>query len=479
VHGIERWRSDCGCNSGGTPSWNQQWRKPLREALDWLRDELITIFEREGSAILRDPWAAREDYINVILRRNDDTIRKFLRDHCIRPVEQNLVLRLMEVQRNAMLMYTSCGWFFDEISGIETTQIMQYACRAMQLISQVSAVNLEEEFLRRLKLAPSNLPALNNGAEVYWRYVLPSKTNLQRVGMHYAVASIFEEDPESFPVFNYTTQNEVFVRKEAGEQRLVLGVTKVRSNVTRSEKKFAFAVIYMGQHNIIGNISLDMEEEKFASMQVRVVNAFDEGRLGDIIGLMQTYFGPEKYTIWQLFQDEKRKVFDLITRQSMRDLEDSLRRIYNRDYPLVNALANNDTPIPNAYRTTFEYILNADLVRCFQTDKINIRQLERIVQELVKWELNIEDTGKIERLTGESIFKELKRIGAEGDNSKRVERLNRLFPLLRRFGINPTLYKSQNLYFEISRQNRGVDGYSAEWLKQFSVLGDNLGVKVE
>ncbi len=223
VHGIERWRSDCGCNSGGTPSWNQQWRKPLREALDWLRDELITIFEREGRIILRDPWAAREDYINVILRRNDDTIRRFLKDHCIRPVEANLVLRLMEVQRNAMLMYTSCGWFFDEISGIETTQIMQYACRAMQLISQVSAVNLEEEFLRRLKLAPSNLPTLNNGAEVYWRYVLPSKTNLQRVGMHYAVASIFEEDPESFPVFNYTTQNEVFVRKEAGEQQACAG----------------------------------------------------------------------------------------------------------------------------------------------------------------------------------------------------------------------------------------------------------------
>lgn len=479
VHGIERWRTDCGCNSGGTPSWNQQWRKPLRDALDWLRDELIRIYEREGSAVLRDPWQAREDYISIILKRNDDTIRKFLKDHCIRPVEANHVLRLMEVQRNAMLMYTSCGWFFDEISGIETTQIMQYACRAMQLVSQVSAVNLEEEFLKRLRLAPSNLPALGNGSEVYWRYVLPSKTNLQRVGMHYAVASIFEEDPESFPVFNYTTQNEVFVRKEAGEQRLVLGVTKVRSNVTRSEKKFAFAVIYMGQHNIIGNISLDMEEEKFASMQVRVVNAFEEGRLGDIIGLMQTYFGPEKYTIWQLFQDEKRKVFNLITQQSMRDLEDSLRRIYNRDYPLVNALANNDTPIPNAYRTTFEYILNADLVRCFQTDKINIRQVERIMHELVKWELNLEDTGKIERMAGESIFKELKRISAEGDNFKRIERLNRLFPLLRRFSINPTLYKSQNLYFEISRQNKIHDGHSPEWTRQFNLLGDNLGVKVE
>src|SRR5690606_29097899 len=160
---------------------------------------------------------------------------------------------------------------------------------------------------------------------IYTKSVLPSRINLQRVGMHYAVASIFEEDVEAFPVFNYTTVNEVFIRKEAGEQKLVLGVTRVRSNVTRSEKRFAFAVIYMGKHDNIGDISLDTEAEKFASMQARMVAAFEASRLGDVIGLMQTYFGPEKYTIWELFQDEKRKVFDYITYQSMQDLEDSLR----------------------------------------------------------------------------------------------------------------------------------------------------------
>lgn len=479
VHGIERWRNNCGCHSGGNSGWHQRWRKPLREALDWLRDELVVIYEREGSAILKDPWKARDEYINVILDRTDDTIRKFMATHCTRPVEMNLVLRLMEIQRNAQLMYTSCGWFFDEISGIETTQIMQYACRAMQLVTQISEVKLEEEFMKRLELAPSNVPVLDNGAIIYRKYVLPAKTNLQRVGVHYAVASIFEEDPESFPVFNYTTRNEIFIRKEAGEHRLVLGVTQVRSNVTRSEKKFAFAVLYMGQHNIIGNISLDMEEDKFAALEGRIVNAFEEGRLGDIIGFMQMYFGSEKYTIWQLFQDEKRKVFNLITEQSMNDLEASLRRIYNRDYPLVNALAQNDTPIPNAYRTTFEYILNADLVRCFLTDKINIREVERILSELVKWKLNIDDREKVERLAGESIFKELKRISGEGERSaRRIERLNRLFPLLRNFRINPNLYKTQNLYFEITQQQAN-EQRSDSWIGQFNVLGDNLGVKVE
>lgn len=450
----------------------------MRDSLDWLRDELTAIFEKEGSEIFKDPWLARNDYINVILRRHDDSIRKFMRDHCSQAVEPPQVLRLMEVQRNAMLMYTSCGWFFDEVSGIETTQIMQYACRAMQLVSQISAVNLELEFRKRLEQIPSNVPTLGNASNIYSKFVLPSKINLQRVGMHYAVASIFEEDLESFPVFNYTTANEIFVRKEAGEQKLVLGVTKVRSNVTRSEKKFAFAVIYMGKHNIIGNISLDMEEERFASMQARMVAAFEEARLGDVIGLMQTYFGPEKYTIWQLFQDEKRKVFNFITYQSMLDLEDSLRRIYNRDYPLVTALANNGIPIPNAYRTSFEYILNADLLNCFNSEKINIRLVERVMTELVKWDLRIEDPGKVERLAGESIFKELKRIASERENLKRIERLNRLFPLMIKFNLRPNLYRSQNLYFEISKDNTDNHSRSPEWLTHFTLLGENMGVKV-
>ncbi len=478
VHGVERWRNDCGCSTGGKANWNQQWRKPLRDALDWLRDELMKIYEREAAKIFRDPWAARNDYVHIILKRNDDTIRKFLKEHCLRDTDQSTVMRLIEMQRHAMLMYTSCGWFFDEVSGIETTQIMQYACRAMQLVSQIADTNLEEEFLKKLEAAQSNIPAHGNAANVYRKFVIPSKTNLQRVGMHYAVSSIFEEDPDSFPVFNYTTSNEIFVKKEAGEQKLALGVTKVKSNVTRSEKKFAFAVIYMGKHNIIGNISLDMEEEKFASMQARMLKAFDESRLGEVIGLMQQYFGPEKYTIGQLFQDEKRKVFNQITQQSMSDLEDSLRKIYNRDYSLVMALANSEIPIPNAYRTTFEYVLNADLLKCF-TDKINIKEFERITSELTKWDLQIADHKKVEQLAGSSIFKELNRIGGERQNFKRVERLNRLFPLLTKFKINPDLNKSQNLYFEISNETMKQNGHSEDWLKQFNLLGDSLGVKVE
>jgi hypothetical protein len=478
VHGVERWRSDCGCNSGGRAGWTQQWRKPLRDSLDWLRDAAAEVFEREGVKILKNPWEARNDYINVVLQRNDSTIESFLKRNALEGVQPSRVFRLMEMQRHSMLMYTSCGWFFDEVSGIETTQIMQYACRVVQLANQTNEVDYEAEFLKRLELAPSNVTANKNAALVYEKFVLPSRINLKRVGMHFAVSSIFEDEPESLTIFNYSTSSESFVKKAAGEQKLALGITTVKSLVTRSERKFVFAVIYLGKHNIIGNISLDMEVDDFAGMQFRMIKAFEEGRLGDVIGTMQMYFGPEKYTIWQMFSDEKRKILDQISQESMAELESSLRKSYNSDYQLITALANNGLPIPNAYKTTFEYILNADLVHSFKSEKINIKEMERISAELTRWNLKIEDTGKLSRLAGESIFRELNRISSERDNVRRVQRLNRMFPLLERFTLDPNLHKSQNLYFQISKEEQKKPTAVPEWQEQFKTLGQNLGVNV-
>jgi alpha-amylase/alpha-mannosidase (GH57 family) len=198
----------------------------LRESLDWLRDKATEIFEREGGKVLHNPWAARNEYVEVVLNRTDDNVRKFLQTHALPDASANRILRILEIQRHAMLMYTSCGWFFDEISGIETTQVMQYACRVIQLANQIGDVDLEPEFMQRLESAPSNVSQYENGSGVYKKVVLPSRTNLQRVGIHYAVSSIFEDEPESLTVFNYNTANESFIKKEAGEQKLVWALRK-------------------------------------------------------------------------------------------------------------------------------------------------------------------------------------------------------------------------------------------------------------
>ena len=134
-HGVERWRSNCGCN-GGHPGWNQAWRTPLREALDELRDALVPLTEQETGKLFNDVWVARDAYIQVVLDRSEESLNRFFaaqQSHPLTDAERVRARELMEMQRHAQLMYTSCGWFFDDISGIETVQIIAYAARVLQL----------------------------------------------------------------------------------------------------------------------------------------------------------------------------------------------------------------------------------------------------------------------------------------------------------------------------------------------------------
>ena len=160
VHGVGRWSRDCGCHTGGKPGWNQSWRKPLREALNFLRDDAAEKFERVGGELLPDPWAARNDYINVILNP------KHARDGL-----DSRVWDLLEMQRSALLMFTSCGWFFSDLAGIETIQVLRYAARVIDLMNQLGLDPPRREFLELLAEAKSNRPEKGNGSDLFIRII--------------------------------------------------------------------------------------------------------------------------------------------------------------------------------------------------------------------------------------------------------------------------------------------------------------------
>jgi len=176
AHGVERWRSDCGCHTGAHPGWTQAWREPLRQAMDWLRDELAALYEKEAALYLSDPWKARNDYIGVVLDRSAKSVERFLKRHAAAGVgsrEKEKIIKLLELQRYAMLIFTSCGWFFDDIAGLEAAQVMRYAARAMELAREINGSDLEADYLRILAKAPSNLH--ENGAKVYELLVKPAR----------------------------------------------------------------------------------------------------------------------------------------------------------------------------------------------------------------------------------------------------------------------------------------------------------------
>jgi alpha-amylase/alpha-mannosidase (GH57 family) len=282
VHGVERWRSNCGCRADVNNGWSQEWRKPLRELLNWLRDELIPIYETEAAHLIVAPWEARNEYIDVILNRNEQYTKAFLEKYATKSLtehEVSKVFRLLEMQRNAILMFTSCAWFFDEISGLETNQVLQYALRAIHYARQVSGIDLHPEFEKRLEKIHSNV--FENGAISYRDVVLPTRLDLERVGMHYACASLFEPNPDDLSLFNYTIENEFFERIIAGNHRLVIGRTTVKSKITLSRKAFSFAVLYLGQQNIIGNLSTKMPGAVFQEMHDQISQRFRETDLGE------------------------------------------------------------------------------------------------------------------------------------------------------------------------------------------------------
>src|SRR5882724_4693989 len=169
AHGVERWRSDCGCNSGQT-HYHQRWRAPLRRALDALHAKLDIVFEHSSGSLLKDPWAALDGYVSVILDRSFETRESFLSTHTHRALsdsEKINVWRLLEMERHAALMYTSCGWFFDDISSLETVKIIEYAARAIQLARDVAGVDLEPQFVADLEQAPGNKTRFADGGKVY------------------------------------------------------------------------------------------------------------------------------------------------------------------------------------------------------------------------------------------------------------------------------------------------------------------------
>jgi len=180
AHGVGRWSSNCGCETGGHPEWNQGWRGPLRKALDWFQCRADSIFVEVGKGLFKDPWEARNRYIDIRINRYDrDT---FLAEQCQNSLDESkkvVVLKLLELQSNAMLMYTSCGWFFNDISGIETEQILLYAGKAIQLAEEISGEVLEPHFLELLELAEGNVLEKGNGSQIYKNVIEKARMDFQ------------------------------------------------------------------------------------------------------------------------------------------------------------------------------------------------------------------------------------------------------------------------------------------------------------
>jgi alpha-amylase/alpha-mannosidase (GH57 family) len=486
AHGIERWKSNCGCNSG-REGWTQAWRSPLREALDWLRDELSTIYEREAGEYLRSPWNARDDYLGIILDRGLENVASFFSTYATRKLseqEEVRVFRLLEMQRHAMLMYTSCGWFFDEISGLETTQVLAYAARAIQLAEKTTGVSLEHDFVERIRRAPGNVPEHADGAQVYQNLVKPAMVDLLRVGAHYAISSLFKDYPETITIYAYNATKEFYDRDEAGRQRLAIGRARLRSNVTSSESRISFAVLHLGDHNLLGGVREFADEATFDAMYREIKEAFTRSDLPEMIHLMERHFQAHNYSLWHLFRDEQRKVWGRILESALVEVQGAFRQVYDHHYPIMQAMREQRTPIPKVFLTTAEFTINADLRAAVEADQPDRDRLQDLVAAVKRWGFEADKT-TLGFVASRRICDLMERFNDKPEDSGPLEAIDILLRALEPLSLEYDLLKAQTLLFLIGKERAeemkgraaGGDEGAGTWVERFDRLSGHLRVR--
>src|ERR1700732_5318856 len=293
AHGIERWRANCGCNSGGHAGWNQEWRAPLRAALDWLRDRVNPVFEEKASPLLKNPWDARDEYTQVILNRSDANVDAFFNKHATHALsheERVAALKLLEMQRHAMLMYTSCGWFFDELSGLETVQVIHYAGRVVELAKAFIGADIEAEFLEHLRQARSNLPEHGDGAQIYEKWVKPAAVDIEKLAGHYAISSLFENYSEKTGIYCYGVDREQYSLEAEGKLRLATGRARFSSEITRESATMSFGVLHLGDHNVTGGVRHANGPERYEELKARLIECFSKADTAAVIRILDEEF---------------------------------------------------------------------------------------------------------------------------------------------------------------------------------------------
>ena len=489
VHGVERWRSNCGCN-GGKPGFNQLWRAPLRQAMDELRDAVAPLTEQEGGKLFKDVWAARDGYIEVILDRTAESVERFLRahqSHDLSEPERVRALELMELQRHAQLMYTSCGWFFDDISGIETVQVIAYAGRVLQLAQYLFSEqgnSLEPRFLARLAEARSNLASAGDGAQIYKTCVATMELGLEQVAAHYAISSMFSSFAEETDLFCYHVRRISYDICTSGRGRLALGRAHIVSAITGHQQSFSFAVLHFGDQNITAAVKPYSESDsaEFDEFAKQAAEQVQRACFPEVIRLLDRYYGHVDYSLTSLFTDEQRRIVNLILNSTLLDIEKSLTGIYEDHASLLHYLFSAGLPKPPSLTLAAGFAINSGLRRALEADPIDQAQLRSFLS-LAKADQIPLETANLSYIADQRMKRDLIELQNSSGSLEMLDRALALAHVLVELSLELNLWQAQNIWYEILRASSdSLTALAAEdrpqWEKNFNELGSCLSIDV-
>src|SRR6202162_5157748 len=486
VHGIERWRSNCGCNSGGHGNWNQEWRAPLRAALDWLRDKVNPLFEEKAPALLKNPWDARDEYIQVILNRSDASVDAFFNNHATHPLspeEQVTALKLLEMQRHAMLMYTSCGWFFDELSGLETVQVIHYAGRVVELAKEFLGAEIESQFLEHLRQAKSNLPEHGDCAQIYEKLVKPAAVNIEKLAGHYAISSLFENYGEKTGIYCYDVDREQYSLEAEGKLRLAMGRARFSSEITRESATMSFGVLHLGDHNVTGGVRHSDEPQPYEELKARLIDCFSKADTAAVIRILDEEFHEHSYSLSSLFRDEQRKIVGLLLNDSLTSAAAAYRTIYENQAPLIRFLNSLNIPVPAAFKAAADVAINSQLRQSFERPDLDADNIQSYLKEAATSRVPL-DTTTLEFTIRKRLEEQAARFAEHPDDLGNVQRFRKQLDLAQTLPFPVTLWEVQNISYgplmkAIEERRLGAENNDPEastWMKELTGLRDGLRI---
>jgi len=454
VHGVERWRSDCGCKTRG--DWHQKWRGPLRQAFDELKEQLDHLFSTRGRVCFPDPWTARDAYIEVILDRyNAASVKKFLAEHGHPDLDEQQTtdaLRLLEIQLNAMLMYTSCGWFFDEISGLETTQCLQYASRAITLARHFGR-DLEDDFVASLAKAPSNLPQYGNGQGVWEQCIQPAVVDIERVLAHHAISLIYR--PEEKHIVGDALAYEVHTLDEAirtrGEGHLAVGRLHAFSRRTWNLAESNFVVVHFGGLDFHTVLNSDLAAEDYPKFKEELLATYRSGSMAAVMNLLNRDFPGVSHRLDDLFRDEQRRIIGIVLADRFEDYRRTFERLANQDEEVLNRLGQLNYPISKPLRAAASSFLDYHLreqIDSLETGReTDLARLEQLCERGKSWGY-LPERDALSKAVSEALQRLTRDFSDDSDLVSITSRVELLMDASAILNIKPDLWRVQNQFLQ-------------------------------
>lgn len=494
-HGVGRWKEDCGCSTGGHPGWNQKWRKPLREALDYLRDELIVVFENEGQKYFDNVWNVRNKYINVILDRNEMNVKKFQQENFkpdLTDDDKVHAMELLEIQRQAMLMYTSCGWFFSEISGIETVQIMKYAARAMQLAARFTSKNLEEKFLEILSQAKSNIPEFGTGKDIFERFVKPSIITIKQIATLWALSSLYQDFEDEENVYCYTITRKAYKKVQKNSSTFIVGHIEIQSKITLQKSNVMFALMQYAGGDFHCTIKEYSDDAEFNRIKNDLIKIYTMNTLTEIIRALDEYFGKEYFTLKDIFIEERRKILQILLKGKLEKFSQTYQEMYDEGKGSIYHLQGLGLSIPDEFKISAEYALSHkfnDIVvhsGGFVEDDL-IQQATDINFEAKKIDIKL-DKSPSNLVFSKKILQNINRL-VHSFEIQQADVVLEIFDNVRKLELNVDIAEAQNIYFTkiyhrigdiiASEAFKNKKSSNKRFVEMLLDIGENLNINTE